>query len=246
MKNSIFHGVHTLQRGLQGLKQPGLRAFVLWPLIINSLLFSLLLVGFYWQISHLIHWVNAQLPSWLLWLSAFIWLLFTLALIVVITLCFMSVAIIIAAPFNALLAERVVQLETGIVPASGRDTLLGMLKDVPRVLAREWRKACYWLPRVLAVLLLSLIPGLQLITIGIWPILNSWLMAVQFMDYPLDNEKRSFEHTLATCRAERLSMLGFGGMVMLLSLIPIVNFFVIPAAVIGASLWWVEYQQSTQ
>ncbi|MCC8998345.1 MAG: EI24 domain-containing protein, partial [Candidatus Contendobacter sp.] len=34
--------------------------------------------------------------------------------------------------------------------------------------------------------------------------------------------------------------LGFGGMTLLLTLIPVLNFLVMPAAVIGATLMWVR------
>lgn len=53
----------------------------------------------------------------------------------------------LAAPFNGLLAEKVEQLLTGkpMNTGSGMD----VVKDLPRILGREWIKLKYYLPRAL-------------------------------------------------------------------------------------------------
>ena len=50
----------------------------------------------------------------------------------------------------------------------------------------------------------------------------------QYIDYPADNHKK------------RWQSLGFGGIVYLVLLIPVVNLLMMPAAVAGATLFWVR------
>ena len=58
---------------------------------------------------------------------------------------FSTIANWIAAPFNGLLAE---QLEARLTGATPPDTgVLGIMKDVPRIMKREWQKLAWYLPR---------------------------------------------------------------------------------------------------
>lgn len=59
----------------------------------------------------------------------------------------------------------------------------------------------------------------------------------------MDNHQLSFAEVKRAVRSRRLSSLGFGGLVALCTAIPLVNFFVVPAAVVGATLLWCEELQ---
>ena len=56
----------------------------------------------------------------------------------------------------------------------------------------------------------------------------------------MDNHQLGFADVKEAVRSRRLSSMGFGGLVALCAGIPVVNFFVVPAAVVGATLLWVE------
>ena len=64
------------------------------------------------------------------------------------------------------------------------------------------------------------------------------MMSIQFVDYPMDNHHLSFGDVKEAVRRRRLSSMGFGGTVAICAGIPVVNFFVVPAAVVGATLLW--------
>jgi len=66
------------------------------------------------------------------------------------------------------------------------------------------------------------------------------MMSVQYCDYPMDNHQFSFAAVKERLRRRRMTALGFGGLVSLMSSIPILNFFVVPAAVCGATVFWVR------
>lgn len=73
-------------------------------------------------------------------------------------LFFSTLANWIAAPFNGLLAE---QLEARLTGATPPDTgILGIMKDVPRIMKREWQKLAWYLPRAIVLLILYFIPAL--------------------------------------------------------------------------------------
>ena len=69
------------------------------------------------------------------------------------------------------------------------------------------------------------------------------MMSLQFVDYPMDNHQRTFADVKEAVRSRRLSSMGFGGVVALCASIPVVNFIVVPSAVVGATLLWCEQLQ---
>jgi CysZ protein len=66
------------------------------------------------------------------------------------------------------------------------------------------------------------------------------MMALQYGDYPMDNHRYSLAQVKRELRREPLTSLGFGAAVMLGSMVPVLNFLIMPAAVCGATIYWVE------
>ena len=116
---------------------------------------------------------------------------------------------------------------------------------VPRTVGRELRKLGYFLPRAIPLLILTFVPVLNLLAAPLWILFGVWMMAVQYIDYPCDNNKVSWDDMLAWLREKRWQSLGFGGTVYLSLLIPFVNILVMPAAVAGATLFWVRERDVT-
>ena len=56
----------------------------------------------------------------------------------------------------------------------------------------------------------------------------------------MDNHKLSFSEVKSQLAKQKLTNLSFGGSVMFITLLPIINFLVMPAAVIGATIFWLE------
>ena len=71
---------------------------------------------------------------------------------------FTTVALVIASPFNALLAEKAEELITG-EQVSGLEGMGAALLAVPQSIVRELAKLLYYIPMAMFVLLLSFIPG---------------------------------------------------------------------------------------
>jgi len=142
----------------------------------------------------------------------------------------------IAAPFNGLLAEKVEQHLTG---QRMDDTgLTDVFKDIPRTVGRELSKLSYYLPRAMGFLLLFFI--LPIVGQVLWFLFSAWMMAVQYCDYAFDNHKVSFRDMKRVLQNNRSQSFSFGITVSVFSLIPILNFLVMPVAVCGATSLWVD------
>lgn len=74
---------------------------------------------------------------------------------------------------------------------------------VPRTLGREMRKLGYFLPRAIGLFILSLIPVVNVVAAPLWLIFGVWMMAIQYIDYPADNNKMSWQDMLAWLREKR-------------------------------------------
>ncbi|HDY82371.1 MAG TPA: sulfate transporter CysZ [Halieaceae bacterium] len=239
MKGNIAHGAGYLTQGARMLSHPSLRLFVIIPLAVNILIFgSLIGLGFSY-LSGLMDSLLASIPGWLEFIEWIIWPLIGITVSLITGYLFTAVALIIASPFNALLAEKAEELITG-QPVDALEGLGAALLAMPRSILRELSKLLYYVPMALFVLVVSFIPGINAVAPVLWLLLGAWMMSIQFVDYPMDNHQLSFADVKEAVRSRRLSSMGFGGLVALCTGIPIVNFFVVPAAVVGATLLWCE------
>tara|TARA_B110000444_G_C18711892_1_gene534123 strand:- start:232 stop:822 length:591 start_codon:yes stop_codon:yes gene_type:complete len=187
-------------------------------------------------------WVNnffGWVPDWLNFVDWIIWPFIITSVLLVSGYLYTIVAVIIASPFNSLLAEKTEELVTG-KSVCGLEGFYEALLAIPMSIGRELKKILYYLPLLLLVLILSFIPPFTLIAPVLWFILGAWMMVVQYCDYPLDNNSKSFKELKNKLRGQRLTSLGFGSVILLVSAIPVINFVVMPAAVCGAVLYWCE------
>jgi CysZ protein len=238
---SFFDGVHYLFAGFVLITKPGLKRFVILPLLINILLFSLMYVVLHHYAGALNHWIAGYLPSWLQWLNVVFWLVFLVGFFFVFIYAFAALGAIAAAPFNGLLAEKVEVYLTGKTPIDRG--LFDNVKDVPRVVGRQLSIVFYYLPRALGILLLYFIPLVHGFAVIMWFVFSAWFLALQYLDFPTDNHRVPLPKVREWLSARRAVTLGFGVSIMFVMSIPILNFFAIPAAAAGAAKFWVEENQ---
>lgn len=232
MSGNIFAGAGYLLRGFRLLLNPSLRRFILIPILVNLLLFIVLTALLVQQFGYLLNLMMVYLPSWLEFLAWILLCLVALFVVLVYGYSFSLVTNVIAAPFYGFLAERTEELVTGKKPEG--ETLLQM---IPRTMLRELRKIWYFVWRGLLVFLLALIPVLGPLIVVLWA---AWSMSIQYSDYAADNHQwpfRKLRQSLGSCGQ---SSIGFGALVMLGTMVPLLNILVIPAAVIGGTLLWLE------
>ena len=235
MRGNPLLGIRYFGRGFSLLSNKGLKRFVALPILINALLMTALIYFGGGYLVEKIQWVIDWLPSWLSWLY---WLILPIAALTLIsiTLYFFSAILnLIASPFNGLLSEAV---ETKVTGAVIPDEAIGQL--IARTLQRELKKLGYFIPRYLGLLVISFIPVINVVSPVLWFIFGAWVLTLQYLDYALDNNGHSFADLHKALKIEPLTTLGFGFVVALGFMIPVVNLFVMPAAVCGATLYWSE------
>lgn len=228
----------------QLISQAQLRRFVVFPLLCNLILFAALFFATIHWIHELNQWLTHLLPTWLSWLTVLVWPLFFIAFFMVIFYTFTLVANLIASPFNALLSEKVQTYLTGKT-IDNRRFLEVLLKETPKALLRQCQFIGYYLPRAFLCLLLFFIPIVQIAAPFVWFFFNAWMMSLQYLDYPMDNNKISFADMRQQLRDQTGITLSFGMTVNIATLIPVVNFFVMPMAVVGATSLWVSQFKKT-
>jgi len=224
--NNPLQAAGYIVKGLHWLNKPELRAFILIPVLINFVLYSAALVLGYYYVNQLI----AQfIPDWLHWLDWLLWPLFFVSFFVVGFFTFTLLANLIAAPFYGKLGLKTQVLLSGQSVAVIEPPLL-------YALGAELKRTAYFARWALPLVLLSVIPGLNVLAPLLWGLFGAWGMALEYLAYPLENEGILFAEQKQLAQSIRWGALSFGGLAALGSSLPVVNIIIAPAAVIGATM----------
>ena len=121
-------------QGLKLLTRQELRKFVLIPVLINIVLYSIALILGYYYVSDLI---DQFIPDWLTWLSWILWPLFFISFFIAGFFTFTILANLIAAPFYGMLAAKTLSMISGRTQAVKEQPLLMQL-DYRHTTARNF------------------------------------------------------------------------------------------------------------
>ncbi len=167
-------------------------------------------------------------------------------MLVVFFFVFNIVASTIAEPFNELIAEKTEQLVTGTF----NDTpfsFVQLIKDSSRGLAHTLRILGTYLGLLVSALLLWVIPGIGgILFTGATILLSSYMFSYEYLSYPMDRRRFTFRDKRRFLRSRWRSTLGFGLGCAAVASVPLVNLLLIPAAVTGATLLFLELQKQEQ
>ncbi len=239
MINDIMGGSYMFARGFKLAREPGIRRYVIVPLLINIVLFGgLIWFGYSWfdpLVEQAMEWV----PDFLNFLRWIIWVFIVLMTAIIVFFAFTPIANIVAAPFNALMSEKIEEMLTG----KDINSDLSFMALAVSSIGSQLRKLVYIALWSIGLVLITMIPVINIISPILWVIFGSWLLSLEYLDYPMGNHDITFSRQKQILAQRRGLSLGFGGMVMMLTSIPIVNFFVIPIAVAVATAMWVEKLQ---
>ncbi len=226
----LIKGGHYLVEGLSLINQPSIRPHALIPLAINVLIFfAVTVAGILW----LPDWINGKisvLSENLAWLSWILWPI--LLTVVIIGAAFISLLLagLIAIPFSPYLSAAVINHIEGKAVANDSNTL-----SLWATLAHEWTKLIYFVRLAIPLLVLSLIPLVQLLASPLWLLYAAWSLALEFSDYAFEHKGYNSKQSRQIFQQRKGLAFGFGGMTLVLSMLPLVNLLMIPAAVAGAT-----------
>lgn len=218
------------------MRQPGVRIYAVMPLLINTVLFASLIWFGYEQFSPLVDYMMSGIPAIFNFLRWIIWIIISTFTAIFIFFTFTPIANIVAAPFNALLSEKIEIRLTGKT-IGVNSSFMKMARDS---FLSQIRKLVYIIFWSAVLLLISLIPLVNFAAPFLWVIFGSWLLSLEYLDYPMGNHELNFTRQRQILAARKGLSLGFGSSVMVLTSIPLLNFIVMPVAVAGATVLWVE------
>jgi len=231
-------GARYVARGFGLITQRGIRRYVIIPLLIN---FSLFGAAIWFGASQFEAFLDWLLPAWLEWARWILWPLFAVTALLVVFYTFTLIANLVGAPFNGLLAERLEARLTGqtLPPQSWAHIFRAGITAI----LNELRKLGYVLVRAIPLLILFLIPGLNIFAPFAWLAFSAWMLALEYADAPMGNHDLTFHDGRRLLGENKPLALGFGGAVLLMTSVPVLNFFVMPVGVAGATAMWVERLQ---
>lgn len=239
---------HFFQRGTRMTLSKRMRPWVIIPLLFNIILFGL----FYGSALYFIDaWLDSLVASWhfagfwsflntlLPYLEGLLMVLLGGLLLILFANVFTLIVQLIASPFLGLLAERV-NHDSCSVPLP-EESIIAMVK---RTSIREIQKLWYWLWRafllLIVVIIFYFIPGLNLLGSALWFLFSGWILGMQYIDFGADCRLISLSDMRRALYKKRWLVLGFGCIMLVLTLIPLVNLVIMPVGVITGTLIWNE------
>ncbi len=236
MITDLGRGTAYLAKGVSLVKDPDIRSYVVIPLTINIVLFGGLIWYGFALFTPLVDSLMSYVPGFLEFLEFFLWIFISLLTAFTVFFVFTPIANLIAAPFNALMSEKIEQKLTGTLT----DTNTNLSELMINAVKSQLRKLVYIALWSIALLLVTIIPLINFIAPFLWIIFGSWLLCLEYMDYPMGNHDLTFDQQKKALKSKRGLSLGFGLGTLVITSIPFVNFFAIPIAVAGATALWVD------
>ena len=237
MTSQLLLGAGYVAKGFKLIGKPRLRRFVIFPLLINIIIFG---AGLF-ALSHTIEWVVSFLPGWLQWLRWLLWPLFVLSSFVIVFYAFSILANIIASPFNGFLSAAVERYILDEPRTNEPLSLVAIYRELARTIFAEVRKLVYFVLWAIPCLILFLIPGLNVAAPLVWFLFVAWMLAIEYVDCPLGNHDKPYPAVKHLLVERRQLALGFGLATMLLTLIPLLNFVAMPVGVAGATALYLDH-----
>ena len=220
---------------------PGIRRYLIVPFLINTILFSLIIIYGAGEISELVIWLEAKW-EWLSWIQWLIWPLFIILVLTLVFFCFVIVANLIGSPFNGLLSEAVEKILLNQSDSNNDlpDTRGLSINEILRSISSEIRKFTYIIVRTIPLMVLFVVPIIQVFAPFIWFLFAAWVMALEYLEYPLGNRGIVFADVRALISQHRTLSMGFGMGISFLTMVPLINFVVMPVAVAGATKLYLD------
>jgi CysZ protein len=220
-------------------RHPRLWKYVLVPFLINLLVFSL---AVYFGLDFFNQTVVGMVPSGEAWywvaLYYLAWVIAVLLTMVLVFFSFTVVGNLISSPFNDLLSERT---EEEVMGSAHGESF--RWSAVGRILLDESKKMAIFVLLMVLLLLLNLIPGFGTLAYSILSfLLTVFFLVIEYTGYVFGRKGGRFRDQRRFIRGRRFMAFGFGVGVLCLLAIPLLQFFCIPFAVVGATLLWCDAQ----
>ncbi len=219
------------------LGRPRMWKFTVLGGLLNTIVFAALA---WWGVTHVdeltaLIWQPPERAA----LEALWWALAVVLAIATVMLAFVltvMLAAIVMAPFNDRLSGRVEEIFRGPAPttpmgvgAAARDAAIGLSHEILNLVL--------YLVLMVPVVALHLIPAIGSIASAVTAfVATACMLALQFTDYPQSRRRFRWREKVSLLRRELPALFGLGVGIQFLLWIPIVNFMLIPVAVVAGTM----------
>ncbi len=241
MKPNLYDGLATPFKGIKFLLSnlPLVRYFLI-PFGINILIFGIGTWIFYAYFGDLISWV----PTWEAWYGKILYYLVSVVFILLYALFmvfgFTAIGSIIASPFLDVLSQRTEEIYLGKTIDEPFSFKI-LIKDSSAAVTNEIKKLSMFLALQIILLLANFIPVLGSIFYAIAaPLLTIFFLAFEYMDFTFSRKRETFGQKTRFIFKNKGACMGMGASFFFTTIIPFINFFVMPIAVIGATLLYLK------
>lgn len=233
-------GVLYLVRGLKLIFSDfAILRLAVAPALVNILLFGVLFMSFNYFAYEIAAYVFDQSSQEWYWyaISSVVGILLFLASILVVFFGFVAIGLIVAAPFNDMLASAIERKVTGSVA----EVKMSFWELAGYTMKNEVRKMSLIITVQLVLLLINFVPGIgQAIFLIVSPAFMALVLAYEFTGYTLDRRGLSFEQKREYLKSNIGRSMGFGLAVAVTVLVPLLNLMLLPLAVAGGTLMVIE------
>jgi len=212
-----------------------LRRREIWPYFLGPVLISscLLIVGLIYFVSQIDSLLGTYLLDWAGCFASIIWWILAIAMSSVLFVLITLVAIPVASPFNDSLCSAI--LSTGGKNSSKSSSTFSWIRLFPAVIYNEFRKIRYIALLSLPLMVLTITPVINGLSPFTWFVFSLWVLAFEYLDYPLSYKCARSPQTLKIMRENRSFSFGFGLGMFFISIVPVLNIFALPTGVLAAS-----------
>lgn len=220
---------------------PGLRPYVMFPILINLVLGVSLYAGGLWWGFNRIDALMAYLPAWAQFVSYLIRVVLVLLLFGVMGLVLLQFGGILGSPFYGKLSEELEALKTGQQAAATPFSFSLIVYDLWRAIAFELKKLLLAAGVGIGLFVCGWVPGLGTLIASIGGVvLLVTLVCLDFLDPPLERRRLRFRQKLGIIRRTLPASASFGLLCLGLVSIPLVNLLAIPLCITAGTLFFCD------
>lgn len=242
--SDVVRGALDAMRGARFLAaRPRLWGWIAAPAVVSLALLIAIVAGAVTIVGPWIAGLVAFLPG--AWAETVVNVALSIVLAVLSLTVFLSVAALIAAPFNEMLSERVEEELTG--RPGERFRFSRFLRDVVVGVVHAARRVIVYLLLIAAIFVVSfVIPGIgALIATALGAIVTARFASYDAYDAVWARRRWRYREKIAYLRAQRWRTLGLGAAVAALVLVPGLNLVALSIGATGATLAFLDGERAS-
>ncbi len=218
-------------------RRPMLLLLMLIPIAINCFLFfSIMGWGFYEFTDYLGNLLDEKTAWYWTTLKWVIQILFYLIVLVVVFFIFTPIALVIAAPFNDQLAEKVEQA-AGFQIEDKRSFLVMVREEIIYAILSEAKRMSIVIAVFILLLPINFVPVVGPLLYGVLSFLwGAWSAAIEFTSFAADRRHLGLREKWRRLRSNLPLTMGFGTATILLLGIPLINVFAVALSAVGGTV----------